>query len=145
MAGDKIIIVDDSGLMGDEFLYQLDYLKDVKVNIAEIKNHLQKYYPVFYDIIEKKISQEEIQEMISKGIDYNDIINNDKNFEKVKRYQLIRVINQCNEINVWDFLEKKIKFFKLSIPVVSFMEEVYHDVQSAYRTFLKTAKLVEFN
>jgi hypothetical protein len=144
IAGDKVIINDRSGLMEDNYLHQLEYLKDVKVNIAEIKEHLQKYYPVFFDEIEKKPTQEEIQEMVDRGIDYKTIMSKPGEFKSVPRYQIIRVINQCNEINVFDYQERKVKFFKLSVPVVSFMEEVYHNAQSAYTTFKNNSRIVEY-
>lgn len=142
LAGDLVVVEDESGLMEDEFLYTLDFLKDVKVNIADIKDHLMKYYPVFYDKVEKTFTVEQVKEMMKQGIGYEDIMNRDKEYEEIPRYQIIRVINQYNEINVWDIQERKTKFYKLSIPVITFMDTVYDDPVKGYELFKSKSKKI---
>lgn len=146
IVGDQVIIQDESGLMRDEYIYQLEYLKDKKANIADIKDYLMQYYPVFYDFVKEEYTAEEIKQMIdSEGISYREAMELQKK-RMVKRYTIIRVINSHNELNVIDHKDKgKTKYFRLKYPVIKLMEVLFNNVSEAYDLFKEYAEEIRPN
>jgi len=109
------------------FNYKLDFAKDVKENIYNIKKKLlNSYYPIMIETIERvsEYTPEELNEMVKQGeIDLNQI-------DTIKRvtydsieWRIEKVIVLRDELFIRNLLENRLYRFKTKVPVTLFLKK----------------------
>lgn len=130
---------------GDEIIYA------VKRNIRYIKNRLLKIYPVLKG--SKTVSDEEKANLVNilmaeKQLSYKEALDEVINSLKTEklgepRYKIMRILMSANELNIYDMKERQLKLYKLNMPLIMFMEEVYSDIDKASMTFKAKANYIK--
>ncbi len=107
-----------------KYTFTVNPLKDKKTQIKEIKTSLEKNYPVVFSKLVVQLSKEEQEEKINEGLEIRKVLDMRKVLY-LPRYKILRVHNKYNEIDAVDFKRKKIVKFKLSIPLTSFLNNLF--------------------
>jgi hypothetical protein len=121
----KIIIKDSSGNMLNELTYIVDYDFTVETNIFNIRKELTKFYPTFSTYEEESI--EEIQERLADGESQEEIMLSKK---KIVVSVINKVMNDSNEIIIYNYKTKETKALTLKMPVIKFIKDLYSGVIS---------------
>lgn len=120
----------------EEYAFTVNPMKDKKLQIKEIKETVSKNYPVIFSLKKFPYSASEIESFVEKGVPIKDAMSMRKE-TYLPRYKIIRVHNRYNEIDVVDFKTRKLLKFKLSIPLVRFLEKLFNSSREDISSFFK--------
>lgn len=97
---------------------------DKQSQIKEIKTALEKFYPVVFDHKNIPLSKEEQEKLIVNGKPVREVLDIRQSIY-LPRYKIVRVHNKYNELDVFDFKTKKMIKFKIIIPLITFLNNVF--------------------
>ena len=96
----------------DGINFTIDPIKDKKLQIKEIKEKIENWYPEIILEKESRYSQEEIDELVEKGTPLSEAMNK-RHFIQVPKYKIIRVHHRFNELDCYDYKSGEVIKFKL--------------------------------
>lgn len=117
-------VVLNSSRMKEPITFMVDPMTDKKKQIKDIKMQIEKMYPVIFDHKKFPLEAEEIEEVVSSGAPIKEALAIRKDIY-LPRYKILRIHNKYNEIDAFDFKTKKTIKFKVRIPLVPFMNNVF--------------------
>jgi hypothetical protein len=120
----------------------------VKKNIKYIKDTLEQHYPILNDKISDEEKAYRINKIMSeKRISFDEAL--EELLQNLKtenigepRYKIMRIVMGANEINVFDLKEERLKLYKLTIPLIFFMEKVFENIHEASMIFQDKAEFI---
>ena len=137
-----IEILDSKGKSVDGFDFVVNPSIEKQVQIREIKEKLEVFYPIIYQEVETQYDAEQIEEFMKQGISLTDALKK-RLTSNNKKYKIIRAHHKFNELDCYDYATSKVMKFKLKfkdhyyIPTATFLEKLSDDPQGMSKEFYK--------
>lgn len=101
----------------------IDINENKKTVIKNIKNILQKDYPIIYNIKDVIPSADEIESLIASGIPLSEALDKTKTTHD-PLYRVMRIHHKYNEIDLFNIKTKEMFKYKSKIPVIAILNKL---------------------
>ena len=127
-----------SSIYDSSFKYQFTFepFLDKKSQIKDVKTAVEKRYPVVFDFKRFPLEKQEQEQLIAAGNSVRDVLDMRKDVY-LPRYKILRVHNKYNELDAFDFKTKKMVKFKITIPLISFLNKIFDMSKEQLSEFFK--------
>jgi hypothetical protein len=128
--------------------YTVTPFQSKKDQIKEIKTYVEKKYPVIFDHKRFPLDKEEQEKLIVGGTSIREVLDMRKDVY-LPRFKVLRVHNKYNELDVYDFFKHKMIKFKITIPLIGFLDKLFvmskEDLSIFFREKTKFMYVIKVN
>lgn len=103
--------------------FDINPMEDKKDAIKQIKNVLQKDYPVIYTKKTRILPSEEIEKLVEGGMPLSKALEQTTT-DYMPKYRVMRVHHYYNELDCFDLQNKVMYKFHAKLPVTAILEEI---------------------
>jgi hypothetical protein len=134
-----IELLNSLGKSIDGFNVVIDPNKEKQLQIKEIKDKLENFYPIIYLEKEEPYSPDEVEKFVNDGMTIKEALSMRKNI-RIEKFKVMRAHHRYNELDCLDLqnnkvLKFKLRFKKYSIPTATFLEKMSDNPSSMSKVF----------